>query len=419
MCIPDNPSTLIIVILLIINTVLVIAYKMNCDYKKIEIKKKKAEKESHHETYNEEEFRDEIPPLHWYAWVLGICVCLDIWIIGALFTHWWAEKYFTHIVNEDNNKALFGDSFGAVNALISAFAFAGMIVAFILQRYELRLQRKELEAQRKEFEEQNNTLKLQRFENTFFHMLELQQQIVSDLYVKEVDKEWVEEDSPNPEMGRIRKQVTVERVYQGRNLFRYAFVESRHYIKYPQTHKEVEVYGLSNVMRIKGFSQYDQYYTSTYFDHYFRHFYRILKFIKQNEDWLSSDEQYRYASMLRATLSRYELVWLYYNGLSQNGCEKLKPLMERYSMLKNMRSDFLTLCKENSEKVDKSDAADKDIIDAGFTYSDYDFYLTDQIDDSKKYYLSVFYNEEEHTKGKEYYNRWTEFCRAKHIDVAE
>ena len=53
------------------------------------------------------------------------------------------------------------------------------------------------------------------------------------------------------------------------------------------------------------------------------------------------EDEYEYTSMLRAILSRYELVWLYYNGLSEYGNEKLKPLIERYAMLKNLRKDLL------------------------------------------------------------------------------
>lgn len=39
-------------------------------------------------------------------------------------------------------------------------------------------------------------------------------------------------------------------------------------------------------------------------------------------------------------LSCYELVWLYYNGLTY-GKNKLKPLIERYAKLKNLRNDLL------------------------------------------------------------------------------
>src|SRR5687768_11681898 len=65
----------------------------------------------------------------------------------------------------------FGDMFGAINALFSGLAFAGIIITILLQGRELALQRNELSLTRKEFKQQNETLWLQRFENTFFNLL--------------------------------------------------------------------------------------------------------------------------------------------------------------------------------------------------------------------------------------------------------
>ena len=416
-CIPDNAPALVGLFLLLVNAIWLISYKYNSDYKEEEFKKLKAEKERRKESFNEKELREDIPPLHWYAWVFGICVCLDIWVIGAVATHWWAGEYFQHVKEEDNNKALFGDSFGAVNALISAFAFAGMIVAFILQRYELRLQRKELEAQRKEFETQNDTLKLQRFENTFFNMMELQQQIVSDLNATIYVTEWIEEDAPDPTKGRIRKQVTHEYTFRGRNLFLHAFNQSDHEIETNQKGKKVHVDGMRSVLQAKGLDWYDEYHTASYFDHYFRHFYRILKFVKQNSDWLTFDEQYRYTSMLRGTLSRYELVWLFYNGLSENGREKLKPLMEEYSMLKSLRPHLLTLNKDNFEKVLAATGNVKVLENNDFSGTDYEFYLTDAKDDESKYYIGAFYSKEDIAEGKKSLNKWMTFCKKNKLSI--
>lgn len=126
--------------------------------------------------------KDKIKEPNGKVWWLGaIAICLLLWGGGYMLTKYISLNYFP--VGKDNcAPALFGDSFGAVNALISAFA--GMIVTFVLQRYELGMQRQELEAQR-EFSTQNETLRLQRFENTFFNMMELQQSIVNDLYAKD------------------------------------------------------------------------------------------------------------------------------------------------------------------------------------------------------------------------------------------
>ena len=45
--------------------------------------------------------------------------------------------------------------------------------------------------------------------------------------------------------------------------------------------------------------------------------------------------QYKYTSITRSQLSDYELLLLFYNGLSEMG-EKFKPLIEEYALLKNL-----------------------------------------------------------------------------------
>ena len=86
------------------------------------------------------------------------------------------------------DRGVFGDQFGAVNALFSGLAFAGLIYTIFLQHDELCCQRQELADNRKEmkrqtdeFKKENESLRIQRFENTFFNMLALQQQIVDSL----------------------------------------------------------------------------------------------------------------------------------------------------------------------------------------------------------------------------------------------
>ncbi len=99
--------------------------------------------------------------------------------LGFVCTHWscWTIR------------GTFGDSFGALNALFSGLAFAGLIVTLIMQKDELSMQREELDEAKQElrqqsigFKKQNKTLKLQRFESTFFNMLNLQETITRNLH---------------------------------------------------------------------------------------------------------------------------------------------------------------------------------------------------------------------------------------------
>lgn len=66
--------------------------------------------------------------------------------------------------------------------------------------------------------------------------------------------------------------------------------------------------------------------------HYFRTFYHLLYFIDDSD----VEERQYYADLLRAQLSTSETTLLFYNGLSQWGIEKAKPLIEKYGLLKTL-----------------------------------------------------------------------------------
>ncbi|WJH28436.1 hypothetical protein N6H13_25935 [Paenibacillus sp. CC-CFT742] len=103
-----------------------------------------------------------------------------VWVLSALVIYPFFGDW------EDSGP--FGDTFGAINALFSAFAFGGLVYTLFIQRYELSLQRKELEMQRKEvarngdqLEEQKNIMVEQSFESTFFKLIELHYTIIQTL----------------------------------------------------------------------------------------------------------------------------------------------------------------------------------------------------------------------------------------------
>lgn len=102
--------------------------------------------------------RFEKHPMRLFWWLTGIIIvafitCLLVWGLK--------ESVYT-----------------AFGSFFTALAFVGVIVTVLLQRAELHEQRKELRAQRielegqkRELEIQNRTAQLQRFENSFFHLL--------------------------------------------------------------------------------------------------------------------------------------------------------------------------------------------------------------------------------------------------------
>lgn len=247
-------------------------------------------------------------------------------IVFAVFT--WAIsfvllRFHAPILSE---RGQIGDSFGAINALFSGLAFAGVIYTVYLQRKELKLQRKEQKLQRKEFEQQNKTLRFQRFENTFFNLVTLHHQIVDSI----VGGFMIRSRDDNS---------TYYKDFEKRDFFKHSFeVFTCDYV------------GNKSLQNIN--NEYKKFYEihKTNFGHYFRNLYRIFKFIDEtkfytfvecNEDeelYLikNFNERYKYSSMIRAQLSDYELGWLFYNCACEYGRVKFLPLVNKYKLLKNL-----------------------------------------------------------------------------------
>lgn len=309
--------------------------------------------------------------------------------------------YLSECHADETERGTFGDQFGFVNALFSGLAFAGVIYTIILQKDELECQRqelvdnrKEMERQTNEFKLQNSNLKIQRFESTFFNMLSQFQEVVAGLIYTQ-------------DYGGKTKE------YRGRELFSEGFeaisISLDDSFELPRSNYS----SMRNIIKYAGQDSYEKAKLPTYFDHYFRLLYRILKFVRTSDLIKDYDSKYEYTSMLRAILSRYELVWLYYNALSDYGNKKLKPLIEEFCMLKNLRPELLSCCKENEDEL-KKNGCDSDILSKNlFSGTDYEFFLTDQKGIRNKYYLSAFYTHENESEGFELVKRWQEFMKGK------
>lgn len=212
----------------------------------------------------------------------------------------------------------FGDSAGLLNALFSALAFGGVILTIFWQITESRKQR-------------DDEHRIQ-FENVFFNMTNTLEHIVSELKVKR------ETDSINVFDGGDdwfdTGDVHVNTGHEARDESPY--VEGREVFKYLYEEKQPSI---SEIVKRNGIQGYEGEMTGV-FDSYFRYLYRILKYIDDSK-LISQEVKYQYAGILRAHLSYMELPFIYYNCLSIYGRDKMKPLVERYHLLKNIRQEKL------------------------------------------------------------------------------
>lgn len=245
-------------------------------------------------------------------------------IVTVLIIGLWVLTYFVLIDND--NKGVIGDMFGTINALFSGLALAGIILTILLQRTELSYQRNELKETRKEFKIQNKTLKIQRFENTFFNLLNLHHQIVKD-----IDYRYYK----IPEKNSLVESLTADKeivIINGRDVFRYRY--NKMYEKLKKTpDKHITIYN----------EHYKK--AQTDFSHYFSNLYRMIKRVDQLNYSNKKDKtkefitKYRYVSMIRSQISDFELLWVFYCGIND---EKFKCLLEKYTFFKNLPKDLIT-----------------------------------------------------------------------------
>jgi hypothetical protein len=251
----------------------------------------------------------------WLLIIIALIVVLGLW----------SANYFLIVKCVDRGEL--GDMYGVVNSLFSGLAFAGIIITIFLQSRELKLQREELQETRKEFKMQNTTLRLQRFENTFFSMLSLHHDIVKG--IDYIQKEYIEDFV---DQSLMAKNETEKVMYQGRDVFEVTYAKLAVGVK-----NDITIEGInSRYMFLYRFHVND-------FDNYFRNLYRIIKLIDTSEFTINPNSveefemKYKYTSIVRSQLSTYELLWLFYNCISENGNEKFKPLIEKYTLFKNIR----------------------------------------------------------------------------------
>lgn len=227
------------------------------------------------------------------SWIFAtpLIAAIVLWILGVSI----GEKY-------------------KIELLISVLAVAGMLFTILFQQQNSITQNRI-----------NNT---QNFEVTFFNMLSILQKIIDDLC-----------DTPASSM-----ELTdfFERVGESRG---------RAYFEYQYSFKQVgnKSYGrdFKRTLSEKGIDCFNESKQGRQLDHYFRQINSILQYI-DDCDWMTYKNKEKYASILHSTFSAYELVWIYYYGLSPNGRETIKPLLEKYSMLRGVPMNLLSLRKEDN-----------------------------------------------------------------------
>lgn len=204
------------------------------------------------------------------------------------------------------NAGVFGDSFGVLTSLFSALAFAGVAYTIASQREELKNQRIEAAIQRSESEINRKEIYKQGFENTFFQMLKLHNQITM-----EIEKERRVHGAIRDFGGRLalkEMKLDLMRAFHRGNI--------DHQSSPQQISNEFESFYIDFGFQLA---------------HYFRFLYNIFRFLDES----AIENKELYIRLVRAQISNQELYILYYNALSKRGLKFQKYITE-FKLMDNL-----------------------------------------------------------------------------------
>lgn len=196
------------------------------------------------------------------------------------------------------------------------------LAAFVLLYLTYKSQKEELADSKKILKEQNATQQTQRFETTFFNLLNLHHSIVNNMDLKITGKRTDQWKGTHWYETEIKK---------GRDCFLTFYSGFQTAYK-----KQKSTNNNSEIIIVK--EAYNDFFDKHVYDlgHYFRNLYHLVKFIDKSQ---MIDKQ-MYVSLVRAQLSSHELLLIFYNCVSDYG-QKFTPYMTTYHFLKNMPTELL------------------------------------------------------------------------------
>lgn len=251
-----------------------------------------------------------------------------VYLIGSLVAVFYAVFFWRNGISGDpGDWGTLGDYFGGLmNPVIS---FATLIVAYAVWKQ----QREELRHTKNALEDQAKTAEQQRQEQRFFDLLGLYQATVGSITM----------------VARMSSRSDIPVQYAGKEAIAHFFrsgTETTQVIGvflergfYSQKKPERNSEGLAwpdmtpdELSETSLHRAWNSAETAALFDHYFRVIFRVLK---DSEDLLGL-QHFKHVKLLRAQLSRHELMLIGLNLWLDSEGNKMIPLVARYGLLKHL-----------------------------------------------------------------------------------
>ena len=123
-----------------------------------------------------------------YWWIFFTAIIF--WIVFIIIIFWSANDFIFQFPPSAKLESLgvFGDSFNILNTLFTGLAFSGVIVSIILQTQELKEAREEYAGSRQALEQQKKEMEQQSFDNRFFKMIDMFNDVKEKINLNEILK---------------------------------------------------------------------------------------------------------------------------------------------------------------------------------------------------------------------------------------
>ncbi len=219
----------------------------------------------------------------------------------------YATSFSGELADSNEIWGQFGDYLGGLlNPIFGFLSLIAILATLFVQGQELRYSTEELAKSAEALKLQSEAMVQQNFENTFFQLLRLHNDIVNAIDLRETQ--------------------TLQVTSKGRDCFRPFYKRFKdHWTKQSSEHTDRSDRERINHLYLAYYPRIE-----AELGHYFRSLYNIVKLVDRS----SVANKRLYTNLIRAQLSKFELALLFYNCLSDMGSEKFLPLIRKYDLLK-------------------------------------------------------------------------------------
>lgn len=250
-------------------------------------------------------------------WFLPVIVIICTYLITLIYLTYPISQYSIEKAGQ------LGDSFGILNSLFSGLGFIALVLTIYLQQQDFRNSKKEIEKQN--------------FENTFFKMLELYNNVAKDL-ILERPKIYTDIFFPDgtEKFSYTNYKIGEKLLFRGEKNFKgkeviiellkiYTVYKNKFY------DEVINKYSKKIDYRITIYEDFHKEFENI-IGHYFGTIYQILKFI--NNSNIENKEDY--SNLFRAQFSKSELELLFHHGTSIIARKSFTALLIKYEFFEHL-----------------------------------------------------------------------------------